>query len=84
MGIDYDMTIGRDLMVQIILAADFKRQFLQWDSAMHNKGSSGLLGQSDLTKHNMRKVVMQTVYTASTQKATERMVKILDSKYAKA
>ena len=32
-GIGYDMIIGRDLMVQLKLTADFKRQVLQWDGA---------------------------------------------------
>ena len=32
-GIGYDMIIGRDLMVQIVLTTDFKRQVLQWDGA---------------------------------------------------
>ena len=48
------------------------------------KEPSRLLGQSDLTKRNMRDVVMQTAEPASKRKDTERMVKILDSNYAKA
>ena len=32
-GIGYDMIIGRDLMVQLCLTADFRRQVLQWDCA---------------------------------------------------
>ena len=84
LGIGYDMIIGRDLMVQLGLTANFKRQVLQWDGAtVHMKESSNLLGQSNLTKRKMREVVMQTIEPASTQEATERMVKILDSTYAK-
>ena len=30
-GIGYDMIIGRDLMLQLGLLANFKRQVLQWD-----------------------------------------------------
>ena len=29
-GIGYDLIIGRDLMVQPVLSADFKSQVLQW------------------------------------------------------
>ena len=29
--IDYDMIIGRDLMLQLELMPEFKYQFLQWD-----------------------------------------------------
>ena len=84
LGIGYDMIIGRDLMVQIGLTADFKRQVLQWGGATVNmKEPRNLLGQFYLTKREMREVIMQTPELASTRDATERMVKILDSIYAK-
>ena len=84
-GIGYDMIIGRGLMVQLCLTADFKRQVLQWDgTTVHMKDSSNLLVQSDLTNREMREVVMQTAEPASTWEATEQMVKILNSTYAKA
>ena len=66
-GIGYDMIIGSDLMVQLGLTADFKIQVLQWDdTTVHMKESSNLLGKSNLTKHEMREVVMQTAEPAST------------------
>ena len=40
--------------------------------------------KSDLTKCEMHKVVMQTAEPSSAREATERMVKTLDSTYAKA
>ena len=65
------MIIGRDLMVQLGLTANFKRQFLQWyGDTIHMKEPSGLLGKSDLTKREMREVVIQTVEPDSTQEAT--------------
>ena len=46
--IGYDMIIGHDLMVQLDLTADFKRQFLQRDgTTLHMKDPINLLGQSD-------------------------------------
>ena len=84
-GIGYYMIIGRDLMVQLGLTADFKRQVLQWDSTtVHIKDPRNLIGQSDLTKREMREVVMQTEEPASTRETTDRMVKIIDSTYEKA
>ena len=80
-----DSIIGRDLMVQLVLTADFKRQLLQWDGAtMHMKKPRSFLGKYDVTKRDMRKVVMQSTEPASTQESTEQMVKVLYSKYAKA
>ena len=72
-------------MVQLGLTAYFKRQVLQWDGAtVHVMEPISLLGQSNLTKREIHKLIMQTTEIASTQEATERMVKILNSTYAKA
>ena len=83
-GIGYDLIIGRDLMVQPVLSADFKSQVLQWyDATVHMKEPINFLGQSNLTKRKMRKMVMQNSEPASNREGTEKMVKILDSTYAK-
>ena len=72
-------------MVQLGLTAYFKRQVLQWDgNTIHMKESINLLGKSDLTKREMREVLMQTEKPASTREASEIMIQILDSTYAKA
>ena len=82
--IGYDMIIVRDLMVQLGPKDNFKHQVLQWDgSTIHMKEPNGLLGKSNITKRDMREVVMQTAEPYFTQKATEQMVKILNSTYAK-
>ena len=63
----YDMIIGRDLMVQLGLTADFKREVLQCNGAtVHMKEPRILLGQSNLTKREMREVVMQNSELDST------------------
>ena len=70
-GIGYDMIICRDLMVQIGPTADFRCQFLQWDSTtVHMKEPSSLLVQYDITKREMRKVAIYTEEPASTREAT--------------
>ena len=51
LGIGYYMIIGHDLMVHLVLTADFRHQVLQWDGAtVPMKEPSGLLGKSDLSK----------------------------------
>ena len=71
-GIGYDMIIGRYLMVQLLLKADFRHQVIRRDSAnVHMKEPSSFLGKSNLTKREMREVVMQTAEPASTREATE-------------
>ena len=57
----YDIIIGRYLMVQLGLSADFKCQVVQWDDVtLPMKEPRGLLGKSDLTNFNMREFLMQT------------------------
>ena len=83
-GIGYYTNIGRELMVQLGMEADFKRQVLQWyGTTVHMKEPSGMMGKSDLSKRKMREVVMQTAETDFTREATCRLVKILNSNYAK-
>ena len=43
-----------------------------------------MLGKYDLTKREMRDVVIQTAEPASTREATEIIVKVIGSTYAKA
>ena len=79
------MIICRDLMVQLGLTADFKRQVLQWDgTTVHMKEPRNLIGLSNLTKRQMCEVMMQIAESSYTRKTTERMVKTLNSNYAKA
>ena len=60
-GIRYDMIIGCNLMVQLGLFADFKRQFLQWDGVtIPMRYPISLLGKTDLTSFEVRDVVMHT------------------------
>ena len=47
------------------------------------KETRSLLGKSDTTKSEMRKLVMQTSETASTREDTEQMVKTTDITYVK-
>ena len=61
LGIGYDMIIGHDLVVQLGLTANFKRQVLQWDgAAVPMKYPIELLGKQYLTSSEMHDVVMQT------------------------
>ena len=83
-GIVNEMIKGSDLMVQLGLTSNFKRQILQWDgTALHMKEPSGLLGKSNVNKREMHEVVLQTAEPASIIEATEIMVKILNSNYSK-
>ena len=71
-GIDNDMIIGRDLVVQLGPTTDFKHQVLKWDdTTVHRKEPISLIGKSVLNKCEMRKVVIQNAEPASTIRSTE-------------
>ena len=78
------MIIVHDLMAQLCLSDEFKCQVLQWDGfVVPKKESSGLIGKTDPTSCDMRKVAIQTSETFSTREDTQRLVKIMDSAYVK-
>ena len=80
----YDLIIGRDKMVQLGLTSDFKRQVLQWDGAtVTMKETRNLIEKPYLNKREMCEVVIHTAEPAPTREYTERLVKTLDSIYAK-
>ena len=71
-------------MLQLVLPDDFKHQVLQWYGVtVPMKEPSGLLGEIDTTSRDMREVVMKTEEPVSTRDANERLVKIIESTYAK-
>ena len=83
-GICYGMIIVCKLMVQLDFLADFKRQVLQWDGeTVPIKELITMIGQTDITSYEMREVAIKTAESVSTSKATDRLVKILDSTYTK-
>ena len=77
-GIGYNMIIHGDLMVQIGLTAEFKRQSHQCDGAtLHMIEPRGLLGLSDIHKHDMRKVVVQNADQFTQEKLLVEWLKSL-------
>ena len=80
MIIGYDMIIVRDLMLQLGLLSNLKRQFLQQDGvAKPMKEPRSILEKKDLTSCKMRRVVMKNTEPVSTREYTEGLVKILNS-----
>ena len=78
------MIIGRDLMVQLGLLADFKRQVLQLEGVtVTMKEPRGLIGQTDINSCEMLEVVIQTAEPVYTRVYTDRLVKILYITYDK-
>ena len=59
-------------MVQLVLVDDFKPQVLPWyGDTVPMKEPSGFLGKSNLSKHEMHEVEIQTAEPDSTREATK-------------
>ena len=72
------MIICHDMIVKIILMADFKRKVLAWDNLeVPIKEKGNFIGKMKLPKQEMRQVVMQNIEPALTRKYISRVVKIL-------
>ena len=67
-GIGYEIIIGHDLMVQLGLSPDFNIQLLQRDGfTVPMKEPRCLIGKTDTTSCEMRKLAMQTEEEFSTR-----------------
>ena len=78
------MIIGRNLMVQLYLTADFKHELPQLDGVtVPIKEPIVILGKTYLTSREMHQVLMQTAEPVSKIEDNERLVKILNNNYEK-
>ena len=85
LGIVNDIVIGRDLMVQLGLLANFKHQIFQSNGIITPmKEPNSLIRKSDITSCDMHEVVIKTLEPFSTRIYTEILVKILDITYVRA
>lgn len=67
-GIGHGMIIGQDLIVKLVLKIYFKKKVLSWDdNIVPTKDQGKFLDQTDLTKCEIQKVIMQTVEGTSTK-----------------
>ena len=72
-------------MVKLGLPDNFKHKVLQWYSVtVLMKEPVGLIGQTYVTSSEMYEMLIQTSEPVSIREYTDRLVKILDSTYAKA
>ena len=75
--IGYEMVIGSDLMVRLVMVEYFKQQVLKWDdSEVTIKETVILIVQTYLTSRKMREVEMKTEEPYSTKESTEMMEKL--------
>ena len=85
MNIGYDMIIGRDLMVKLGLITDYERKVLMWDGvSVPMRSVYHTDSKPTFSRAEIKQIMTQTAEPIATREATERIVRILDSKYEKA
>jgi hypothetical protein len=78
------MVIGQDLLVKLGLITDYKRKVLIWDEvsvpmrSVYHTDSKPTFSLAEI-----KQIMTQTAEPITTQEATERIVRILNSKYEK-
>ena len=81
-GLGYGMIIFRYLMVKLGTIADFKRNFLEWDSnVVPMKDTVHRIGKLRLADYKIKYSVMQTTEPPFTKELTERIFRILHITY---
>ena len=84
MNIGYNMIIGRDLMVKLGLITDYKRKVLIWDEvSVPMRSVYHTDSKPTFSRAEIKQIMTQTAEPIATQEATERIVRILNSKYEK-
>ena len=85
-GIGYDMIIGRDLLSQLHIDVRFSDGTItKWeDQLVPMKSFSNIWKDKHPTRKELQATILRSVEPKATKEATERVVKILDSKYEKA
>ena len=83
-GIGYDMMIGCELVVKLVIPDKYKFRVIQWNCVtVPIKEPSDIICQIDITSRDMIEVLMQTPEPFSTRKSNKRLAKVLNGAYAK-
>ena len=80
----YDMIIGRDLLGQLGLIIDYKNKLIDWQGIKIPMRDYERLRELNLTSRELNTIIHNTTEPIVTERATKRLVKILDSNYHKA
>ena len=82
--VGYDMILGRDIMLQLKMDVSFAQKSVSWEGISIPMRDYNRLRQYKLSKYELKAIIREAQEPIITKKATERMIKILDSNYRKA
>lgn len=84
-GIGYDMIIGRDLLNELNIDVRFSDKTIKWeDQLIPMKSFANVWQNKHPSRKELKATILRSAEPKATREATERVVKILDSKYEKA
>ena len=82
--VGYDMVIGRDLMLELGMEISFIKKTVSWEDIEIPMRDFNRLRKWNVSKMEMKAIIQESSEPIVTQAATDRIIKILDSKYEKA
>ena len=80
-ALGYDMVIGRDLLDNLGVNLDFRKSVIDWEGIEIPMKDFQKLKDLDMSRDEVNAIIKGSAEPLITQAATERMVRILDSKY---
>ena len=80
----YDMIVGRDLLLELKIDVSFNKKMVNWEGIEIPMRDFNRLRRWNLSKYEVKAIIQEMKEPIVTKRATERMIKILDSKYEKA
>jgi len=83
-ALGYDMVIGRDLLDTLGVNLDFRKSVVDWEGIEVPMKDFQKLKELKMSRDEVNAIIKGSAEPLITQAATERMVRILDSKYEKA
>ena len=75
---DYDMIIGRDIQWALKMIIDFKTAHLKWDDIAIPMRDYQKIKKYNFSRKELRMIIQEFPEPLVTEKATQRMIKILD------
>ena len=78
------MVIGRDILSSLGMDISFKERTISWEGISIPMRDFDTLRKYQLSKTELKAFISETEEPVVTQKATDRIIKILDANYQKA
>ena len=82
--IGYDMVLGRDLMYKLGMDISFENKHISWEGIIIPMRDYNKLRKYKMSKLELKAFISESAEPVVTEKATKRIIKILDANYQKA